>query len=51
LKAAADPDAIAMPMLPKTNGVNGTQPGAASTIPTIAVNTMSSVTLGLVSSK
>ena len=42
---------MAIPIDPKTNADNGIQPGEANTMPTMAVNTMSRLTLGLVSSK
>ena len=48
---AAQPAASAMPRLPHTNAANGGQPGLASSVPTIAVKTMSATTLGLVSSR
>jgi hypothetical protein len=51
LKAAADPDASAIPSVPKISAGHGTMPGEASTIPTMAVNTINRLTLGLVSSK
>jgi hypothetical protein len=51
LKAAAEPEAMAMPTEPKISAFNGIQPGEANTMPTMAVNTMSRLTLGLVSSK
>ena len=40
-----------MPIEPKISAFSGIQPGDASTMPTMAVNTMSRLTLGLVSSK
>src|SRR5579863_8666321 len=42
---------MAMPRVPNTNAGNGTIPGEASTIPTIAVNTINKLTLGFVSSR
>src|SRR5271165_2431924 len=42
---------MAMPSVPNTNAGNGTNPGEARTIPTIAVNTINKLTLGLVSSR
>jgi len=51
LKAAAEPDARAMPIDPKTSADQGIQRGDANTMPTIAVKTMSMLTFGLVSSK
>src|SRR3984885_15806537 len=38
-------------MVPNISAGNGTKPGEASTMPTTAVNTISRVTLGLVSSR
>src|ERR1700761_6177273 len=51
LKAAAEPEARAMPMDPRSSACRGIQPGDASTMPTMAVNTMSRLTFGLVSSR
>ena len=48
--AAAQLAASAMPRLPQTSAANGGQPGLASSVPTIAVNTISATTFGLVSS-
>ena len=42
---------MAMPRVPNTNAGNGTIPGEASTIPTIAVNTINKLTLGFVSER
>ena len=42
---------MAMPSVPNTSAGNGTIPGEARTIPTIAVNTINKLTLGLVSSR
>src|ERR1700693_5735284 len=39
-----------MPSVPKSRAGNGTKPGDASTMPTMAVNTINRLTLGLVSS-
>ena len=41
---------MAMPSVPNTNAGSGTIPGEASAMPTIAVNTISKLTLGFVSS-
>jgi hypothetical protein len=51
LTVAAEPDAMAMPNVPNTIVERGTMPGEASTIPTMAVNTINKLTFGLVSSK
>src|ERR1700677_1826272 len=40
-----------MPRVPKISAGSGTMPGEASTMPTMAVNTIRSVTFGLVSSR
>src|ERR1700722_1015064 len=40
-----------MPTVPKSSAGNGTHPEDASTMPTTAVNTISRLTLGLVSSR
>jgi hypothetical protein len=40
-----------MPNVPKISAGKGTSPGDASTMPTMAVNTINKLTLGLVSSK
>src|ERR1700690_4154514 len=42
---------MAMPIEPKINACSGIQPGEANTMPTIAVNTINRLTLGLVSSR
>src|SRR6202041_1231803 len=42
---------MAMPRVPNTNAGSGTIPGEARTIPTMAVNTISKLTLGLVSAR
>ena len=41
---------MAMPIVPNTKAGSGIIPGEARTIPTIAVNTINKLTLGLVSS-
>ena len=51
LKAAAAPDANAMPSVVASNNDQGTMPGVARNIAMMAVNTMSEVTLGLQSEK
>ena len=48
---AAQAEANAMPKFPQTRALNGGQPGLASSVPTIAVNTISATTLGFVSSR
>src|SRR5271163_3229948 len=40
-----------MPTVPNNRADSGTMPGEASTMPTIAVNTINRLTLGLVSSR
>jgi hypothetical protein len=50
IEFAAEPDAMAMPRVPNNNAGSGTIPGEAKTIPTMAVNTISKLTLGFVSS-
>jgi len=50
LNAAAEPAASAMPMFPYSTASSGGSPGAASSVPTMAVNTISETTRGLVSS-
>ena len=40
-----------MPIVPKISAGSGTMPGEASTMPTMAVNTIRRLTLGLVSSR
>ncbi len=47
---AAEEAARPMPSEPMTNGTAPGQPGTARTMPTIAVNTISMTTFGLVSS-
>jgi hypothetical protein len=42
---------MAMPNVPNTSAGSGTIPGEARTIPTIAVNTISKLTLGFVSER
>ena len=42
---------MAIPNVPNTSAGSGTMPGEARTIPTIAVNTINELTLGLVSSR
>ena len=51
LMVAAQAAASAMPRLPHTSAASGGRPGLASSVPTIAVNTMSVTTFGLVSSR
>ena len=42
---------MAMPSVPNTSTGRGTMPGEASTMPTIAVNTISKLTFGFVSER
>jgi len=42
---------MAIPSVPNSNAGSGTIPGEAKTIPTIAVNTISKLTLGFVSER
>ena len=42
---------MAMPSAPNTNAGRGTNPGEARTIPTMAVNTINTLTLGFVSER
>ena len=49
--AAAQADASAIPRLPQISASRGGIPGLERSVPTIAVNTMSATTFGLVSSK
>jgi hypothetical protein len=42
---------MAMPSVPNTSTGSGTMPGDASTMPTIAVNTISRLTFGFVSER
>ena len=49
--AAADAAASAMPTVPNTRLDSGSQPSVASSMPTIAVNTISETTRGLHSSR
>ena len=49
--AAAEAAASAMPEIAEDSASSGGSPGLASSVPTIAVNTISATTCGLVSSR
>ena len=51
LIVAAQAAASPMPRFPQSSAASGGRPGLASSVPTIAVNTISNTTRGLVSSR